>query len=385
MKSIKIKIIASFMALSTLLTSTALSVSAETAFTDVTQDKWFYSTVMAMTQQGLFAGYDDGTFRPGNSMTRAEFLTVVCRILELDTSSSGGNWWDGAYYSALNNGLIKETEMQNNDKMGSPISRREMAMVAIRTMEKRGETVALANEANVKAAIPDFISVGGYFNDFVLKAYANGIITGYDGGEFRPDGALNRAEAATVLNRIIDAGARVQQDFSQKPVEQTKPSDDQSGPITIKEGTIEKRRFAQPGDTVVKADGSTYVLEIGPHGVLGEGQPVAADLGLEVTGGSNVRVVDKGVFSGYTEFEDSTGERVMNQHYYVNNITQEGHWSAEWRAMTSKPTTPGSFANQLSEDKNWIWSGTTQEWVQVYAQRMTDNAINMVRQANGLN
>ena len=91
MKSIKIKIIASLMALSTLLTSTALSVSAETSFTDVTQDKWFYSTVMAMTEQGLFAGYDDGTFRPGNSMTRAEFLTVVCRILELDTSSLGGN------------------------------------------------------------------------------------------------------------------------------------------------------------------------------------------------------------------------------------------------------------------------------------------------------
>ena len=170
---------------------------------------------------------------------------------------------------------------------------------------------------------------------------------------------------------------------------QAEPSDQPSEPINdddpiiIHEGEVSQRRFAKEGDTVIKADGTEVVLKKGPHGVLGEGQGVAPDLGLETPTGFNKRVEAYKVFSGTTDFKDSTGKSVINAHYYVNKVTGEGHWSAEWMAMTSEPTTEGTFEYQLSEDKNWIWMGS--EWIQMYVQDPTEAELQAVRDANGLN
>ncbi len=154
-------------------------------------------------------------------------------------------------------------------------------------------------------------------------------------------------------------------------------------PITIHEGEISQRRFAREGDTVIKADGTAVVLAVGPHGILGEGQGVAPDLGLEVPTGGNRRVEAYKVFSGLTDFKESTGKSVINQIYYINKITGEGHWGSEWMAMTSEPTTEGTFEYQLSGDKNWIWMDS--EWIQMYVQEPTETDVQTIRDANGLN
>ena len=172
---------------------------------------------------------------------------------------------------------------------------------------------------------------------------------------------------------------------SQEPPE---PSNDDE-PITIHEGEVSQRRFAREGDTVIKADGTAVVLKKGPHGVLGEGQGVAPDLGVTVTGVGNTTVtmtnVTNSVFSGDVGAQvDSVGERINNQPYYVNNITGEGHWGCEWMAMTSMPTTEGTFRYQLSEDKNWIWDDIMHGWTSLYNQNFSGYA-DMVLEANGLN
>ena len=164
-------------------------------------------------------------------------------------------------------------------------------------------------------------------------------------------------------------------------------SDDE--PITIHEGEVSQRRFAREGDTVIKADGTEVVLKKGAHGVLGEGQGVAPDLGVTVTGVGNTTVtmtnVTNSVFSGDVGAQvDSVGERINNQPYYVNNITGEGHWGSEWMAMTSMPKTEGTFRYQLSEDKNWIWDDIMHGWTTLYNQNFSGYA-DMVLEANGLN
>ena len=175
-----------------------------------------------------------------------------------------------------------------------------------------------------------------------------------------------------------------------EPSEQPSEPTNDDEPITIHEGEVSQRRFAREGDTVIKSDGTEVVLKKGPHGVLGEGQGVAPDLGVTVTGVGNTTVtmtnVTGFVFSGDVGAQvDSVGERINNQSYYVNQITGEGHWGKEWMTITSAPTEPGEFADQLSEDKNWVWSGTLQSWMQVSAQAMPPEALNRVLAANGLN
>ncbi len=156
-------------------------------------------------------------------------------------------------------------------------------------------------------------------------------------------------------------------------------------PITIYEGEVSQRRFAREGDTVIKADGTAVVLKKGAHGVLGEGQGVAPDLGLETPTGFNKRVEAYKVFSGTTDFKDSTGKSVINAYYYVNKLTGEGHWDTEWMAMTSEPTTEGTVNYQLSEDKNWLWMEALGWWVPMYAQEPTETDLQTIRDANGLN
>ena len=165
-------------------------------------------------------------------------------------------------------------------------------------------------------------------------------------------------------------------------------SDDE--PITIHEGEVSQRRFARAGDTVVKTDGTEVVLKKGPHGVLGEGQGVAPDLGVTVTGVGNTTVtmtnVTNSVFSGDVGAQvDSVGERINNQSYYVNQITGEGHWGSEWMAMKSIPTTEGTVKYQLSEDKNWYWDDVMHSWTEVCVQNVGPKTLAKINEVNGLN
>lgn len=57
------------------------SMSGENIFSDVTVDDWFYDKVVGSVQYGWITGYVDGTFRPNNTITRAEVTTITNRML----------------------------------------------------------------------------------------------------------------------------------------------------------------------------------------------------------------------------------------------------------------------------------------------------------------
>ena len=161
-------------------------------------------------------------------------------------------------------------------------------------------------------------------------------------------------------------------------------------PIIIHEGEVSQRRFAREGDTVIKSDGTAVVLKKGSHGVLGEGQGIAPDLGVTVTGVGNTTVtmtnVTGLVFSGDVGDQvDSAGMRINNEGYYVNQITGEGHWGAEWMAMKSIPTTEGTVKYQLSEDKNWYWDDVMHSWTEVCVQNIGPKTLSKINEVNGLN
>ncbi len=58
-----------------------LDISGENIFTDVSSDDWFYEQVVGSIKYGWITGYEDGTFRPYNTITRAEVTTIVNRML----------------------------------------------------------------------------------------------------------------------------------------------------------------------------------------------------------------------------------------------------------------------------------------------------------------
>ena len=371
-------------------------------FSDVNPGDWFYDTVTEMTAKGYFAGKGPvvngvGTFAPYDVMTRAEFNAVIARILFGEIANepvAGKPWWYKSDYLLRGRSLIRNNDF--TDGVEVPMTREEMAYMCanvflwseINKLSIADDPAVFDNTDAAKDKIPDYkaIEAGGYL-DSVVTCYSQGILCGVDSiGTFNPKGYLTRAEATSVLYRLINREARTPVDLS---VKLEYGVSDPNAPITIYEGRLRANRFAKEGDTVIKEDGTQIVLKKGPHGVLGEGQPVAADLGMTV----GLEPYDKSVFFGNknwlhfygdTDHKDSLGNPIRGEIYLVNGVTGEAHWFWEWKAITAEPAANGTFDCQLSPDKNWVWFADREEWVSIFTQTVSSEGRNMILEANGI-
>ena len=215
----KKRILATFLSAVTLIScSSALAAD----YSDVNQSAWYASYVNKISELNAFSGYEDGTFRPDNQITQEEFIkTVVCLICgELNESNAPTvkNTWNSKWSSwavpyldkAFELGLITEQDTMFK-LVGIPCNRGEMAKVITRAVEYLKED-SVADTSTYITKLKDYNRMKEEYNPYVLQAYAKGILSGYDDGTFRDDGLLTRAEASSVLVRLIDKNERVNSD-----------------------------------------------------------------------------------------------------------------------------------------------------------------------------
>ena len=113
--------------------------TTENPFSDMTADDWFNTAVSTMTNADVIHGYEDGTFRGDNAITRAEFATIA------------------AYFDPIT--------FSGEDKFSD--------------------------------------TSGHWASGFINRAAERGWINGYEDGSFRPDRNITRAEAMTLVNRVL--------------------------------------------------------------------------------------------------------------------------------------------------------------------------------------
>ena len=173
-------------------------------FSDVKAADWYSATVTELTARGGITGYDDGTFRPGGTITRAEYTAIVARSLGVKAKEgAGGHWASGLMIAAQEAGLVKAWEFPELDK---PITRNEMARMAVRALGYQKEPVP-ADYRDYEPLIADLAGTGAFRED-VAKVVALGIITGYPDKTFQGTKTLTRAEASAVVVRILEKEAR---------------------------------------------------------------------------------------------------------------------------------------------------------------------------------
>ena len=148
-------------------------------------------------------GYPDGLVYPQKNITRAEVATIFFRLLEDETreanmtKSNGYNdMKDGAWYtcavSTLSKmGIIKGYE-DGSFKPDASISRAEFAAIAAR-FDPDGDTTP--------ATFSDVSS--HWAKDEISIAANHGWIKGYEDGSFKPDQKITRAETMTLVNRVL--------------------------------------------------------------------------------------------------------------------------------------------------------------------------------------
>ena len=355
------------------------------AFTDISSSHWAYPYISRMVLDGLFTGTSATTFSPNAPMTEMQFLTVLLRkafpeeLAQYNTQYPSP-WYEGAFQLAMSKdmidglvygkttsdeypGLVIYPVISSAEMAARPITRERMTDLVITTMECKGQ-LTISNVEGVCHAVSDLAQCSDRLRPQMVTAYTMGIITGKSGGKVDPMGTGTRAEAATILYRFAYPEERKLPDlsFDQTPV-------DLSQPITIYEGQVrfgDDSRLAREGDTFVKKDGTRVVLKKGPHGVVGEGQGVAPDLGFWssyssfTSGYAMGGVIDHEEFraSGDGKFYDSLGNYASGQEYHVDPVTGEGHWFKEWdkiREGVKMPSGKGSYDGQLSQDGLWVW------------------------------
>lgn len=148
-------------------------------------------------------GYPDGKVHPEGNISRAEVATIFFRLLKSDirdgnltagnefSDVSDGQWHNKAISTMAKLGIVKGRRADRFDPDAS-ITRAEFAAICARFSTKPVENSG------------SFSDISGHWaENEIERAAAFGWISGYPDGTFRPDARITRAEAMTMINRVL--------------------------------------------------------------------------------------------------------------------------------------------------------------------------------------
>jgi hypothetical protein len=177
------------------------------AFTDMGRH-WADVTIGKLVEIGVISGYTDGTFKPDNTITRAEFAKIVRTALKMDLVEGNSfddtktHWAKNEINTLVANKGIVVSEYKNGFGPDVNITRVEMAKMIVRSM-------GLGNEADAKAGMDTGFSDDEYISHadkgYVIIASENGIVKGYGDRSFKANAAATRAEASQMIINMLNA------------------------------------------------------------------------------------------------------------------------------------------------------------------------------------
>lgn len=237
-------------------------------FSDITENfEWAKSYINSMAQKGLISGYEDGTFRPDNDVTRQEALSLFARamgsndsvnkkIVEIANDRYGAiiknynlSWGEDEIAYLMYKGALKKTDLdtylKDNEK-NTPMKRYEAAIIITKAMG--GEEKALA-DLGVVLDYTDAREVPSSSIQYVSYATETGIMEGMGDGTFSPNTSVKRSQMAVMLSRTVD---KTEYTFSKLKITGI---DEVSRTITAKasNGDVEKIIYSE--DTTAKSMG----------------------------------------------------------------------------------------------------------------------------------
>lgn len=234
---------------------------------------WAQTEMEYLVSKEIISGYPDGSLKPDNPITRAEFIRIVNRVIGSYGTANLSfhdvketDWFYEDVAKAIKAGYV-EGYGDNTFKPNNPISREEVAKIIITAFGLEGEEPRQIN------SFTDDREISNWAREYVTTLRNKGYITGYPDGSFKPKNPITRAEAmkiiATVGGEIFDA------------------------PGTYSKN-LDKNALVRTSDVVLKdmhIKGDLY-LTIG----IGSGEVILENVTLEgrvyITGGSQILIKD---------------------------------------------------------------------------------------------
>ena len=159
--------------------------------------------IIGSDHKAYINGYEDDTFRPENSITRAETAVMLSRIFDIqpgdieitytDMERNADSEW---YYDAVM--LMSSAGMLTGDDVGTfrpndTITREEFVTI----LERENAT------SDVNTTVPPDVTPDRWSYEYIIAALNAGYINGYEDGTFRPAQAITRGETVKILNTIL--------------------------------------------------------------------------------------------------------------------------------------------------------------------------------------
>ncbi len=170
---------------------------------------WAREYIGRLAARGIVNGMGDNYYQPDASLTRAQFLTMLSKtIYGLDPSQTApAGFMDVPavewYYNYVNwgfaNGIVNgidEVTFAPNDN----ITREQMAIMLSNFTRS---TELVLPETSAGTGFTDSTMISPWANEAVAKIVSSGIMSGYPEGNYNPQGKATRAEAATVIYKLI--------------------------------------------------------------------------------------------------------------------------------------------------------------------------------------
>jgi hypothetical protein len=193
-------------------TATSTVTNAVSIFSDVKSGFWAEKHIYKLASQGIILG-DKGNFRPSDSVTQQEAITMAIRFMNMENSLGSG---DSAptdlkvdnYFKPYLELAIKQNLIQKNEELKltgeketwgkKKASREWVAKILVRAIGQETQAKQVANVASTFVDANNISSENkGYVNLAVQLELANGVA----GNKFDPKGNVTRAQMATFLSR----------------------------------------------------------------------------------------------------------------------------------------------------------------------------------------
>ena len=181
----------------TMFSTTAFAASVK--FTDVPDSHWASSSISEMADKGIMSGIGNNLFAPSNTLTGAEFVTMIVRHFYEDKLGTEGEKWYSEFMAvAEKEGILAGTSITAEDV----INRYDMAQLMYNVLRAKGiSTTPLPDTSKVA----DWSAVPSTYRDAVSVCYNMGMLSGIDSkGTFNGNGKMDRAQAAVVMDRLLE-------------------------------------------------------------------------------------------------------------------------------------------------------------------------------------
>lgn len=261
------------------LATTAAATIMATALPVVTyaadyDNHWAKEAITKWSEKEVLEGYEDGTFKPNNKVTRGELAAIIVRVFGLTDTSAAEKYTDveATKWYASDIAKVSSAGIMNDYEDGTFKPNQEA------TREEAAYAIAKAYKVATKetnVTFKDQAQISDWAEAEIASLVAGGYLNGNPDGTFRPTASLTRAEAVTMVDKItadlVNVAGTYSQDIDGHLVVNTKDVELKDMTITgnlylaegIGEGDVKLNNVTVLGDVIVEGGGVSTVHVLG--------------------------------------------------------------------------------------------------------------------------